>query len=256
MRRPPWYNRPMRNSRYNAVHAAAASAALTLMAMGQGPTAFWRQFLHGIGRALTLQDVRNATLLFAAIMGAMLLVLWLSTLFTSARRSAPAADERPPVSRLRALGLAIAVAPVATIAACAVQMLCAAALERMCGARPADQDLVRFLADPACSAGAKAWLALAVLVQAPLLEEALFRGVIFRGFARAMPTAAAMALSGFVFALVHVNAASFAALWLLGATFAWLYARTRTIVAPIAAHCCFNAINLVMLMLFPQLGQT
>ena len=63
-----------------------------------------------------------------------------------------------------------------------------------------------------------------------------------------------MAASGFVFALVHVNAATFLALWFLGAAFAWLYKRTGSILAPMAAHFLFNLLNLALCLFFPELA--
>ena len=86
-----------------------------------------------------------------------------------------------------------------------------------------------------------------VLFEAPLFEEPLFRGVLFRGFAAALPVWAAIALSGVLFAIVHVNAASFLALCFLGCAFAELYRRTGTILAPMTAHALFNAANLALL---------
>ena len=104
------------------------------------------------------------------------------------------------------------------------------------------------------SLGLRAVMILAVLVQAPLLEEPIFRGVIFRGFSRALPVWAAMILSGAVFAIVHVNAASFVPLTFLGVFFAWLYRRSGTILAPMTAHFVFNAVNLLLLLYFPELA--
>ena len=71
--------------------------------------------------------------------------------------------------------------------------------------------------------------------------------MMFRGFAAALPVWAAMALSGILFAIVHVNAASFLALCFLGCAFAELYRRTGTILAPMTAHALFNAANLALL---------
>ena len=59
-----------------------------------------------------------------------------------------------------------------------------------------------------------------------------------------MPVWGAMLLSGFIFAFVHVNAATFIPLWFLGIAFAWLYVRTGTLLAPMAVHFIFNALNL------------
>ncbi|WP_369941614.1 CPBP family intramembrane glutamic endopeptidase [Xanthomonas medicagonis] len=92
----------------------------------------------------------------------------------------------------------------------------------------------------------------AVLI-APAYEELLFRRVLFRRLWDAGWPRLGMALSGFAFALVHElpgttgnGVAETLQLWLIyggmGAAFAWLYKRTGTLWAPIAAHGLNNAV--------------
>ncbi|MBR5025331.1 MAG: CPBP family intramembrane metalloprotease, partial [Victivallales bacterium] len=57
-------------------------------------------------------------------------------------------------------------------------------------------------------------------------------------------------LSGFLFALAHINAATMIPLWFLGIAFAWLYVRTGTLLAPMAVHFTFNAVNLFLCLFF------
>lgn len=130
------------------------------------------------------------------------------------------------------------------------------AIEWCTGIAPADQELVKCFADGTYSVPLRAVLVLFVLFQAPLLEEPLFRGILFRGFFRSMPFLPAALLSGAIFALVHVNAASFVALWFLGIAFAWLYHRTGSILAPMTCHFLFNAVNLILVLYFPELATT
>lgn len=120
------------------------------------------------------------------------------------------------------------------------------------GIEPADQMLVSCFTDGQYALSLRLVLMMAVVLQAPLLEEYLFRGILFRGLAQKLPFAWAALLSGFVFAFVHVNAASFLALWFLGIVFAALYRRTGTLLAPMCAHALFNTANLILLLLFPE----
>ena len=110
----------------------------------------------------------------------------------------------------------------------------------------ADQDLVKFITSNALSLRSKAILFVFILIEAPVVEELLFRGVLFGGLTKIMPVWPAMVLSGLVFAVIHVNAATLIPLWFLGIAFAWLYARTGTLLAPMAVHFTFNAINLAL----------
>jgi len=102
------------------------------------------------------------------------------------------------------------------------------------------------------------FLALFAVVLAPAYEELLFRRVLFGRLWQAGRPWLGMLLSSLAFALVHeVPGTSengpweIAQLWLvyggMGAAFAWLYQRTGTLWAPIAAHALNNAIALAAL---------
>jgi membrane protease YdiL (CAAX protease family) len=110
----------------------------------------------------------------------------------------------------------------------------------------ADQDLVKFITSNALSLRSKAILFIFILIEAPVVEELLFRGVLFGGLTKIMPIWPAILLSGLIFAVIHINAATLIPLWFLGAAFAWLYVRTGTLLAPMAVHFTFNAINLAL----------
>jgi uncharacterized protein len=96
---------------------------------------------------------------------------------------------------------------------------------------------------------------------APAYEELLFRRVLFGRLWDAGRPRLGMALSGAAFALVHElpgttgnGVAETLQLWLvygsMGAAFAWLYKRTGTLWAPIAAHALNNAVAVAALYWF------
>lgn len=103
-------------------------------------------------------------------------------------------------------------------------------------------------------------IAFAVLI-APAYEELLFRRVLFGRLWDAGRPRLGMALSGAAFALVHElpgttgnGVAETLQLWLvygsMGAAFAWLYKRTGTLWAPVAAHGLNNAVAVAALYWF------
>ena len=238
----------MIRSRYNIVHASAAAAALLFVIFAQGFAAFWKQFIHGINLDLNPTALLQTFALTAAIFGSLCLVLWLSTLFTPKKdRDDGGASVRGSRWAMRSVAIAARWSPLIIAIALGLNWLCSAGIEWLTGVQPSDQELVKCFAGDACPLGMRIVLGLLVLFEAPLLEEPLFRGIIFRGLASSLPAWAAMAISGFLFAIVHVNAASFAALWFLGIAFAELYRRTGTILAPMTAHALFNAANLALL---------
>lgn len=118
---------------------------------------------------------------------------------------------------------------------------------------PADQALLR-----ESLAGGPVLLlsAAAAVVLAPLIEELVFRGILFQSVGRAIagddpdrdrvPWAAA-AVSGAAFAVVHLEVAQapyMLALWALGTLFAVSFHRTRSLLVPVVAHATFNATQL------------
>ena len=105
------------------------------------------------------------------------------------------------------------------------------------------------------------FLVVFAVLLAPAYEELLFRRVLFGRLWAAGRPLQGMLLSSAAFALVHelpgVSPNSFPAmvqLWLvyaaMGAAFAWVYRKTGTLWAAVAAHAINNAIALAALVLF------
>lgn len=84
---------------------------------------------------------------------------------------------------------------------------------------------------------------LAVLV-APVVEELVFRGVLYRSLRTRLPVGAAVALTTVAFTVGHASGSVPGAL-LLGVVAAMAYERTRTLLAPVAVHAASNAAMLL-----------
>jgi membrane protease YdiL (CAAX protease family) len=234
-------------SRYNLIHALAATAVLLAMIFSHGFAAFWQQFAHGIPGELTPSLMLQCFLHTGILFGTLWIVLWASALSQETSARSGPNDTKAPTSRLRAVRIAACWSPLFIAVALGLNWLGAYGIKHFTGIDPSEQELVKFFTNEASPLGYRIGLGILVLIEAPLLEEPLFRGVLFRGFASSLPIWAAMALSSFLFALVHANAASFIALCFLGCVFTWLYRRTGTILAPMTAHALFNATNLALL---------
>ena len=236
-------------SKYGPLHALVAGAVLVYAVLSNGFAAFWQQFLHGLNIQLNEKTLLLLLGYNTLFFGGLFLILWVSTFF--GRAVAP----RPPphwdngrLARCAKLVLLSAL-PICLIAF-GLNWASGELLSRLANIDLADQDLVKVVASNTLSPSGKALLYAFLLLEAPLLEEPLFRGVIFGGFSKIMPVWLAIALSGFLFAFVHVNAATSIPLWFLGIAFAWLYVRTGTLLAPMAVHFIFNAINLTFCLFF------
>ncbi len=94
----------------------------------------------------------------------------------------------------------------------------------------------------------KATLIIGAGFLAPILEESLFRGVFFGALRQSWSFWPAAIASSALFALVHFDPAGAASYFLLGLTFAYLFERTRSLVAPAAAHAGFNLFNLAVIL--------
>jgi ABC-2 type transport system permease protein len=83
------------------------------------------------------------------------------------------------------------------------------------------------------------WLILLTIVAAPVFEEFIFRGLVFRGLRRTTGPALAVIGSAALFALVHPPIAIIPVFG-LGIAAAVSFERTGFLLAPIVAHCVYN----------------
>jgi membrane protease YdiL (CAAX protease family) len=93
------------------------------------------------------------------------------------------------------------------------------------------------------------------VVIAPVAEEFVFRGMLYP-FVKQLgrPRAALFGVSA-LFAAIHFDAGTFVPLFALALALTWLYEMTDNLLAPIAMHSLFNAINLAALFFLPQINE-
>ncbi len=90
-------------------------------------------------------------------------------------------------------------------------------------------------------------LLVAILVAgAPLVEEAMYRGVLHGAFERRVATAPAVVASAALFAAIHLRPVEFPGLFVVGAVLAVCYSLTRRLGMSVLAHMAFNATALVV----------
>ncbi len=80
----------------------------------------------------------------------------------------------------------------------------------------------------------------------PIVEELLFRGVLFRVLRRRMSFPWAMIISAVVFGVYHGNLVQFVYAGLCGVLLAYLYEKYHTILAPILSHAAMNIVAIIM----------
>jgi membrane protease YdiL (CAAX protease family) len=106
----------------------------------------------------------------------------------------------------------------------------------------------------AAHGAAFAVLAIMTVVGAPIFEEWLFRGVIFRSLDAGWTsrwgtrgTAVAVVVSALIFAAAHAEWLQFPGLFLLGVILAVLVVRTRRLMPSVLTHVGFNALTMTSL---------
>jgi hypothetical protein len=102
------------------------------------------------------------------------------------------------------------------------------------------QEVFDWLGDDTLSRGTRVFLMAAAVVIAPVVEETLFRGILFPSLLKARSFLFAALLSGAYFALVHFHAPSFLPLLALSVAFSAGYAATGSLLTPIVMHALFN----------------
>ena len=93
------------------------------------------------------------------------------------------------------------------------------------------------------------WLGLAatiltVAVTAPIVEEVVYRGLVYRAFRDRAGVPLAVLASGFVFAIAHLEVDHILPLWWIGMVLALVVERTGSIIPAIALHALYNSLSL------------
>ncbi len=146
----------------------------------------------------------------------------------------------------------------ATVAAAAAALLPTSVLAGLSARiHPMDVSWLEFTLDhlPSSGLGIAVAAVTAVLV-APLAEELLFRGLIYRLARRAWGVWPAAVVSSLVFGLIHGEPWFLFGLIGLGLVLAYLYETTGSLLAPVLAHALHNAVSLSVMIRDPeQIGE-
>ncbi len=98
------------------------------------------------------------------------------------------------------------------------------------------------------------WGYLAIGLLAPFCEEMVFRGTILKSLLSSTKLSAwgAIAISAFLFALIHMNPAQMPHAFIIGLLLGWMYWRTGSILPGVAYHWINNSAAYVLYNLYPD----
>lgn len=86
---------------------------------------------------------------------------------------------------------------------------------------------------------------LAVILAAPVVEELLFRGLVYRGFRRLWNQRTAMLAASLFFGIYHRNVLQAVYAFLIGILLIYVYETFETIAAPVVFHIAANAVSVL-----------
>ncbi len=119
--------------------------------------------------------------------------------------------------------------------------------------QPQEQMAIQELQDPSLTLAEKSLLGVIAVVLAPVVEEALFRGILYPALKQRGWPRLALWGSSALFAAVHGNMATFAPLLAFALVLVYLYETFQNLLAPVAAHSLFNAANFLALIYKDQI---
>lgn len=108
------------------------------------------------------------------------------------------------------------------------------------------QQIFDCLNDPSASVGVRGALMFCAVGAAPILEELLFRGVLFSVVLKGRTFFFGALLTSLYFALMHLHAPSLLSLLVLSVGFSAGYAATGSILTPVVMHALFNVTGLLL----------
>ncbi|OCR02326.1 abortive phage infection protein [Oscillatoriales cyanobacterium USR001] len=91
-------------------------------------------------------------------------------------------------------------------------------------------------------------------IAAPIFEEIMFRGFLLSSLTRYLPVWGAILVSGFVFAIAHLNISEVLPLAILGIVLGFVYTRSRNLLASMLVHSLWNSVTLLSLFLLGSDG--
>ena len=98
------------------------------------------------------------------------------------------------------------------------------------------------------------WGYLSIGLLAPLSEEIVFRGAILKSLLKnsSLPVWGSIALSAFLFALIHMNPAQMPHAFVIGLLLGWMYQRTGSILPGMAYHWANNSAAYALYNIYPN----
>jgi TPR repeat protein/membrane protease YdiL (CAAX protease family) len=83
----------------------------------------------------------------------------------------------------------------------------------------------------------------------PVIEEFIFRGVIYKGLRAKLPAVIAVSITSLLFAVVHIEPWSFLPIFIMSFLLCYSLEKTKSIAVPIVIHSINNLVSITLLLL-------
>lgn len=140
-----------------------------------------------------------------------------------------------------------------------ISELCDLLINHFFGVQTYEQTAVRYVKMAMESPLSLITALLSVIIMAPLIEELLFRGVLFTFLKQRFGFKSGLILSALIFSLFHFspsqglgNVTLLISLFILGGFLAFLYERQGSLLASIGLHMSFNTISALRILFLPE----
>jgi hypothetical protein len=100
--------------------------------------------------------------------------------------------------------------------------------------------------------GQRIFFGITAIVVAPVVEESLFRGILYPMIKQRGSAMLALSSTSLLFGAIHGNVMTFVPLTFFAVVVTLLYEKTDTLLAPIVSHAVFNTVNFVIFILYPN----
>ncbi|MCB1082636.1 MAG: CPBP family intramembrane metalloprotease, partial [Chlamydiia bacterium] len=165
-------------------------------------------------------------------------------------------DKRTATHALKDVGLGIATLRLVFPIVVGLSQIVETIVFILSGYSPLDQLAIRFLKMTKESPYLLALALFSILIAAPIIEEFVFRGILYTYLRNKLKRKKALLLSSLIFAAFHFsldqglsNISLLVSLFILAYFLAFLYERQRSLIAPIALHMTFNSISVIRILL-------
>lgn len=180
------------------------------------------------------------TVMLAFFQGAAL--IWIDIFLRQSNISWSMAFGLRPPSRIKTVAAGVMVGLVVLPSAWLLQMVSQFAMELL-HFKVVAQSAVEELQSTTLSVPEKIVMGLFTIVFAPIAEESLFRGILYPTVKQLGYPRLALWGTSVLFGLMHFNMVTLVPLVFLALVLTFLYEATDSLLAPIATHGMFNAVN-------------